>query len=361
MKMLSFSAIALADQLAGPALKLIAAVNVAFAALLLITIVAVSARAQEAALPACTGENLLAQLAETDPDAHAQVLAEGAEVLNGDAILYRIERDGLAPSFLFGTMHMTDPRVTDLPDFARTAFDAADTVVIETTEILDPTKAQVALLSRPELTMFTDNRRISDFLDDADQERLKAGLASRGVQLALIDRMKPWLVAAMVALPECETARKQAGQPILDIKLAEDAQAAGKELIGLETIVEQLEAMASLPMEFHVRGLVETVSLGETIDDVIETMITLYDEGRTGLVWPALRVLTPETAGDDGGYADFEATMINTRNRNMAERVAPLLEQGGVFVAVGALHLPGEKGLAKLFEDAGYTVTPVYE
>ncbi|QBK32069.1 TraB/GumN family protein [Roseitalea porphyridii] len=349
------------DRWSGVALRLIALINTLFVAMVLLTALAVSARAEQPASAACTGENLLAELAETEPETHARVLAEGADVIHGDAILYRIERDGVAPSFLFGTMHMTDPRVTELPPFAEAAFTAANTVVIETTEILDPSKAQMALMSRPELTMFTGDERISDYLSDADRARLQEGLSERGLQLALVDRMKPWLVAAMVALPECETARKQAGLEILDIALARRAEASGKDLVGLETVIEQLEAMASLPMEFHVSGLVETVALGERIDDVIETMIALYEDGRTGTVWPTLRVLTPEATGDEGGYAAFERTMITSRNRTMAERVTPLLEQGGAFVAVGALHLPGEEGLAKLLEDAGYTVTPVYE
>ena len=356
---------AMADRFADTALKLIAAFNVALVALLFLTIAIAGARAQDTVqddtLPACTGVNLLDELAQTDPNQHAQILADGAQVINGDAVLFRLEKPGAEPSWLFGTMHMTDPRVIALPAHAQRAFAAADTVAIETTEILDPQDAQMALLSRPELTMFLDDRRISDFLNEDDAAVLKAGLAERGMQLALVDRMKPWLVAGMIALPECETARKQAGATILDIQLARDAEAAGKQLIGLETIVEQLDAMASLPMDFHVRGLVETVALGDHIDDVIETMITLYDEGRIGLVWPVLRAMTPETDGEDGGYAAFEETMVNARNRTMAERALPLLENGGAFIAVGALHLPGEDGLARLFEDEGYTVTPVYE
>lgn len=361
MKTRSLSFVALADRLSAMALKLIAAVNLTVAVLVLLTALAVSARPAQAAQPACAGTNLLAEMATSDPATHARILAEGASVLNGDAILYRIESDGRTPSFLFGTMHMTDPRVTDLPAFARAAFEAADTVVIETTEILDPAAAQAALMGRPDLTMFTDDRRIGDFLTDADEGRLRRGLSERGLQLALIDRMKPWLVAAMVALPECETARKRAGAEILDIVLARRAQAAGKELVGLETIVEQFDAMASLPMAFHVRGLVETVALGARIDDVIETMIALYEAGRIGLVWPALRALTPAATEDERGYAAFERAMVTARNRTMAERAAPWLERGGAFIAVGALHLPGQEGLANLFAEAGYKVTPVYE
>jgi uncharacterized protein YbaP (TraB family) len=41
----------------------------------------------------------------------------------------------------------------------------------------------------------------------------------------------------------------------------------------------------------------------------------------------------------------------------MAERALPFLEEGGAFIAVGALHLPGEAGLVELLRAKGYTVT----
>ena len=43
----------------------------------------------------------------------------------------------------------------------------------------------------------------------------------------------------------------------------------------------------------------------------------------------------------------------------MFRNALPLVAKGGAFIAVGALHLPGEKGLAKMFADAGYRVTPL--
>ena len=168
----------------------------------------------------------------------------------------------------------------------------------------------------------------------------------------------------MVALPPCELDRKQAGASFLDLKLAQDAERGGKELVGLETVLEQLDAMASLPMSFHVQGLVESIALGDRINDVIETMIQLYVTGETGAIWPMLRSVSPEMETDEelaAGYADFEKTMVHVRNKTMLDRALPLLDKGDAFIAVGALHLPGEQGLAHLIDEAGYTVTPVYE
>jgi uncharacterized protein len=43
----------------------------------------------------------------------------------------------------------------------------------------------------------------------------------------------------------------------------------------------------------------------------------------------------------------------------MRDRMAMHLAYGGVFVAVAAIHLPGEKGLVELLKDAGFKLTAV--
>ncbi|MFX5918460.1 TraB/GumN family protein, partial [Acinetobacter baumannii] len=91
-----------------------------------------------------------------------------------------------------------------------------------------------------------------------------------------------------VALPACEFARKATGLSFLDKKLAEDAVANGKRLVGLETMVEQLTAMSELPMEFHLQALIETLELGDRMDDVMTTMTDLYVAGDIGMTMPML-------------------------------------------------------------------------
>jgi hypothetical protein len=168
--------------------------------------------------------------------------------------------------------------------------------------------------------------------------------------------MKPWIISTVVALPACELARKSGGAPVLDEKLGLDARAQGKALEGLETAVGQIEAMASLPMKFHIQGLVDTLKLNDQIDDVNETTILLYTRGETGMFWPLFRSLSPSTASSEG-YAEFEKTMVTARNKTMAANAAPIIDRGNAFIAVGALHLPGNEGLVSLFRRAGYAVT----
>ena len=350
-------AIAIADQAALATLKLLAAVNMLFLISLIFAIAFVSSKAR-AETPACTGSNMLAALEREDPAAMAAIRAEAAKVPNGKGLLWKIEKDGRV-SFLFGTMHMTDERVTSLTAPARKAFDASTTVVIETTDVLDKAQMITALMQRPELTMFTDGTTLTSLLPPGEVQDVTTALDHRGIALASVAKMKPWMLSAMLALPACELARQADGAPILDVRLAEDAKASGKSLQGLETAMSQLEAMASLPMDFHIRGLVETLKLGDRIDDVIETMIVLYVNGDTGTFWPLFKSAMPGGAEDEAGYAAFEQTMITERNKTMAEKADPILAKGNAFIAVGALHLPGREGLVELLRDAGYTVTPV--
>lgn len=342
-------------------LRLLAFINLVFLALFLATLVfSVSqARAQETEV-ACTGVNLLAQMERDDPATLAAIRAEAAEVENGRGLLWKVGKEGAAPSYLFGTMHMSDPRVVRLDQRAQAAFDASATVVIETTEVLDPAKMLAAVLANPELTMFTDGTTLTSLVPRDERTAFEAALARRGIPPASVEKMKPWMISAMIALPACEMARKATGAPVLDAQLARQGEAAGKALAGLETVAGQLRAMASLPMAFHVRGLIETLELGDAVDDVIETMIVLYLAEETGMFWPFFRAALPAAdEGNDAGFFAFEEAMVTARNRTMADSAAPFLDEGSAFIAVGALHLPGPQGLVALLRKKGYRVEAI--
>ncbi|TKB31261.1 MAG: polysaccharide biosynthesis protein GumN, partial [Mesorhizobium sp.] len=308
---------------------------------------------------ACGGSDLLAGLAKSDPAAFKKVETEAAAVPNGRGLLWKLEKPGEEPSYLFGTMHMTDARVTTLPAAAQKAYEGADTIIIETTDALDKAKMMAAMAAEPGLMMFTDNTTLSSLLSPEDAAVLNKGLDARGIPPLTVAKMKPWILSAMVALPACEVARQSAGAPVLDVKLAADAKASGKDVEGLETAVDQLRAMASLPLAYHMKGLVETLKLGDKVNDVNETMIVLYQRGEVGMFWPLFRTVLPDTADDQAGYAAFEQTMITSRNKVMVAHAMPILARGNAFMAVGALHLPGPDGLVEDFRKAGYSVTAV--
>ncbi len=346
-----------ADTVADRALGLLAATNMILFALFAATLLLAAPKARAEEAPACGGTDLLEQMRTSDPAALAKIEQEAAATPNGKGLLWKIEKDGVAPSFLFGTMHLTDKRVITLTPQAQAAFDAASTVVIETTEVLDPQKAAAALFANPKLTMLTDDTTLASLLSAEDKAVVEDGLKKRGIPFASVQKMQPWMLSSVISLPACETERKGAGLDFLDIKLARDAEAAGKELDGLETLVSQIEAMASLPLDFQMKGLVDTLKLGDALEDVFETMIVVYKSEETGKFWPLFRHAQPGQFDTDG-FAQFQEILIDGRNVTMADNAEPIIAKGNAFIAVGSLHLPGEKGLVELLRQRGYTVTP---
>ncbi|MDE1996799.1 MAG: TraB/GumN family protein [Rhizobiaceae bacterium] len=329
------------------------------AALVAVVFTMTPARADEAASDSCGGRNLMTDLQKTDPAKYAAILADGDKVLYGKSTFWKIEKAGLKPSWLLGTMHVSDTRVVTMPKGAAEASAAADTIVVESDEVLDDKKAATALLTNPSLTMLTDGSTISQHLSPEDNARLEAALKQRGVSLAAVSHMQPWLISSTFELTGCEVRRKAQGLKFLDQKLATDAAANGKQVKGLETLAEQAKAMSDLPIELHLKSLMQTLQLGDKINDVNETMTDLYLAGNIGAIMPMLKNIEPDDNLSDADTATFEQRIILDRDKVMAERAAPILANGNVFIAVGALHLPGDEGLVEQFRKQGFTVTPV--
>lgn len=347
----------LADRLARLLLAL-AGLLPLFLLALLVSALFSAAPARAAEPEACAGENLLDRWTATAPAKRAELDREAAKIPNGEGLFWKVEYPNVAPSYLLGTMHVTDPRVLAMPKGAQDAFEAAGTVIVESDEIADETKASAAMLARPDLSMFTDGKSLEDFLSPGDKATLEAGLKARGVPLSLVMRMKPWMIASFVALPACEMSRKKAGASFLDQTLAKRAVAEGKQLKGLETLVEQLEAVNALPISFHVASLVETIKLGSLADDVMTTTTDLYLAGRTGAIMPLMNLISRDQGQDDTADSlAFEQRIVTDRNHVMASRAAPILRTGNAFMAIGALHLPGEEGVVALLRKDGFTVT----
>jgi len=308
----------------------------------------------------CDGNSLVDSLKKNEPERYAEALKQAQATENGSGLLWKIEKDGQEPSFLFGTIHLTSPEVTVVPANVQAALDRTQVLVIETTGLLDPAAMQMALLGKPELTTFTDGSTLDKLLDEKDLGTLKAGLDKRGIHLGLVSRMKPWLIMGMVALPDCEMANKQSGAEILDITLARQAQAKGKPVLGLEELTEQFDAMNSLPIDFQLNGLITTIKMGDMIPDIMATMTDLYLQGEIAQIMPMLSAAAPAGLDEEAeDYAEFEERIIRIRNHVMAERAVPIINKGSAFIAVGALHIPGEEGVVALLRKSGYTVSRV--
>ena len=59
----------------------------------------------------CGGTDLVATMAKDDPGLLAKMRKSAAEIENGEGLLWSVRTPEGAHSYLFGTMHLSDPRV----------------------------------------------------------------------------------------------------------------------------------------------------------------------------------------------------------------------------------------------------------
>ncbi len=322
-----------------------------------------ASHADQIAAQQCTGRDLVAQLETANPEILAGIRKTAETVPNGQGVLWRIEKEGVADSFVFGTMHMSDPRLLDLDPAVKDAFAQSQLLALELTDVLDPAKMKEKAGSFVQYTAYTDGSDITSRLDAEQLEATKAVFTERSsIPWFLAKRLKPWALMGAMAAPACETARKAAGKPFLDQMLAQMAEQRSMPMVSLETIESQITAMAGLPEPVMIRALVETARLADQIDDIFETMIALYDKGDIATVWAMMKHVGPDglQAQSSGlKYADFQRDIVERRNEGMVEAALPLIDKGGAFIAIGALHLPGETGMVSLLEQKGYRVSPI--
>ncbi len=261
-------------------------------------------------------------------------------------LLWKIEANGVAPSYLYGTIHLGDQRVMHLSPPVREAFDHASVFVMEV--VMD--YAAYGEIMRG--MFFTDGRNLRDYLGDELFKRVVAVMRSRGFKEDTVVHMKPWAVMSVAGLPNVGNGA------VLDLQLYTDAVHQHKQVHGLETPQEQLGVFDKLSKAAQVAMVRSTVEDAEDNSSALNALLAAY-------LKRDLTALAKVAERDDAQRypalsREFVGRVIDDRNLRMAKRMQPYLRQGNAFIAVGALHLPGEHGLIRLLEQRGYRVTPVW-
>ncbi|MEQ8660957.1 MAG: TraB/GumN family protein [Gammaproteobacteria bacterium] len=264
------------------------------------------------------------------------------EIVHRRGLLWRVTAPDGATSTLLGTMHVADPRVTGVRAIARTALAGAATFVMEV--VLDPQ----ALVTLQQAMFYTTQAGLRERLEPALFERASAVMREYGLDQEMVARMKPWAVFLTLSQPLGESGAA------LDLLLMSEAQAAGKAVVGLETVAEQVSLFEALGEDEQIDFLREMTCHHATFQAEIEQMVERYAaRDLAGLVALSLKHVGAHNEA-------FVEALVWERNARMLARLAPLLEAGGAFVAVGALHLPGPRGLLQGLARDGYTIEMIY-
>lgn len=266
------------------------------------------------------------------------------ELRHDSGLLWRISKQGLNDSYLFGTIHVSDPAITDLPAAVSEALSASSHFVMEAK--LDA----AAMLGFAQKMFYQDGRGLEDLLGKMLYAKAEELLAIYGIPPLAVQSLKPWAAFLTLSMPP------GAGLP-LDLVLKAKAEELGMTVAGLEAVEEQLSVFQSLDEPTQVKLLVETLCHYAALQQDVAQMKEEYlQRDLAGLFSYHNRY---KQSGSDA-HQQLTQRLLWDRNRLMAKRMQPILEKGDAFVAIGAMHLPGKRGVLTLLENSGYQLEPIY-
>ncbi|HEY0634287.1 MAG TPA: TraB/GumN family protein [Gammaproteobacteria bacterium] len=261
-------------------------------------------------------------------------------------LLWEIRTPGRAVSYLFGTIHAEDERVLALPPQVQAALRDAPRFVME----LVPNGAAAEQMSRR--MVMPEGQKLAALLGPELHAQLLQVTSQYGLPAEAVGRLKPWALVMILSMP------KPRSGLFLDQMLHEMAVRQDKAVAALESADEQIEALDGLSMAMQVELLRHTLQQYPEIAGLTEALIAAWLQRDLDLLQrlgEASNATLPAEL-----ERTVQARLVDERNARMVQRMLPLLKEGGVFVAVGALHLPGEQGIITLLRQRGFTVRALY-
>jgi uncharacterized protein len=262
-------------------------------------------------------------------------------------LLWRVTRNAVAPSHVYGTIHGADPRLAALPAAVQKAFDAAKSLMLE---FLPERYTSERFL---EAAMFLDGQTLEQKIGAGDFERALAQLAPLGLPRELVNNMKPWGV-----LLNLHQARSAEG-PSLDSLLLEQARARRMPLSQIEGVEEQVFTFDEFPMESQIALLKHSLAHGSELMVLAERTLQAYLAQDLAAIWRLRESFIARHPGVAAHQAVMTKRVVHDRSVVMAFRMQRQLRRGNAFVALGALHLYAEKGVLALLEADGYRASRV--
>jgi hypothetical protein len=267
------------------------------------------------------------------------------------SLLWEISGNGLEqPSYLFGTIHIIGKDDYFWTDLMEEKFQESKKLVLE----IDMGKNQMMMmLSLMSKMRMEDGTTLQDLLSAEEYKAVSDYFTDNmGMSLAAFDRLKPIFTSMMISQGESSGVDMK-NSVSYEMEMVEKAKKRKMKIDGLETAAYQISIFDSIPYKTQAGMLIEAISAEvDSNDTTFEDMVELYKaQDLQGLY----KLITEEDSEIEG----YEDILLVTRNKNWIPLIAEMTAKQQTFIAVGAGHLSGEKGVIKLLIAEGYTLKPL--
>ena len=257
-------------------------------------------------------------------------------------MLWKLSGNGLTrPSYIFGTIHLSDPRMFILGDSLLAAISSSEGFANEVDlNQVNPmiTEMITREISKAPLLKEMVSKKTFEEYGPALAKKFKKP-AQEITSMDILKEKNSWVDEGLNGVKM---------QTFLDAYLTGLAYQQGKWIGGIEDFSDQIGLLNSMVDESDIKQLALTD--GRASHTQLDNMTTLYlnNDLDNFLHW---------MNGMDSNYRD---QLLIRRNHKMAFRMDSLARTRSIVFAVGAAHLPGQEGLLQLLQSRGFRVEPVF-
>lgn len=270
--------------------------------------------------------------------------APGNDIAGDHSLLWKISGKGLkAPSYLFGTIHMICPEDYLWTPVMQQALDQSRKVAFE----LDMDDPQLSMKVAMGM-MLPAGKTLKDFYTEEEYNRLKAAVDSNaGMPMEMLQTLKPFAVMSMLASKSVNCSTPDSYESHIMKAVAKS----GKEIVGLEAAQDQIDVIEKMNTDSAAQMLLKITQEMEELKSQFADLVAAYKQQDLPALYQLI-ITSPD-------YKEDLNTLLFDRNRKWIPVITRLCRAQSTFVAVGAGHLWGDKGVISLLRKAGYTVSAI--
>jgi uncharacterized protein YbaP (TraB family) len=251
--------------------------------------------------------------------------------------------------YLYGTVHAGMPSWYPLPQEVEDAFESSHILAVEA----DVTDDQ-AMAKSQAATIYIPPANLKTHVPAADYARFRKLLPRYQISEDMVVRVKPFMASTMLVFSEWARLgyTPNYGVDLYFITRAKDEKKQIVELEGADVQIALMDSMTNEETLQLFRGTLDAIESGLTGEQVTDLVKAWKAGDPDGVLEVARRYNEKIT-----GASSFEERFIWSRHEAMMKKITGYLDtKDRYFVAVGALHLAGPRGLLELLRKRGYVV-----
>lgn len=279
-------------------------------------------------------------------------------------LMYEITKEGSDNKiYLFGTMHAVNLNEFDFPKYVMDAYNESDIVAPEF-DLVAVLQDQKLMQEYAMSMYYNDGTTIKDHLSSEVYNNLIAFMKDKKMYNQMYEYIKLNELESLIT-----------NQLLIDSKITSDgvdeyflnlAKKDKKEIIDVESFEFQTSLLSSFSDRLYE---IEIENVINNYEKNIEMLKKLYKIWKNGDSEELLALLTPDLTDEELAklseedkqlIENYNIELVDKRNVGMKNKLEEFFENNQkVFFMVGTAHLVGEKGIANLLVQDGYSVKQV--